>query len=337
MPLEITRPDVVVPVAVDPSGLRGPTKGQSRSKRWRRTSPGRYVPSATDSTRTDQRVVEAAAGGLDGSAVTGWAALNWQGARWFSGRNPDGTLRPVPLAVGDRKLPAARRGVVLLHHWLYEGDVITVDGLPVTRPERSTITQALRASGFESTVQVFDMALASDLVSKDELVRYLELLHGRPHTRRLRSALTLAEENVWSPMETTMRLRWASRHPRARLVCNQPVFSPDGEHLFTPDLLDPDAQVAGEYDGVVHDERRVRRRDVHREELARSVGIEVVRMVSADLRDVASFEQRLDRAYAEAAARPRTSAWTLTPPRWWHHPTTVAGRRDRRLASAPHP
>ena len=38
----------------------------------------------------------------------------------------------------------------------------------------------------------------------------------------------------------------------ARLNCKAPVCDPDGRHLLTPDLLDVEQGVAGEYDGVAH-------------------------------------------------------------------------------------
>lgn len=327
MELDVTRMGPVVPVPVDPKGVRGPTPGRARGPKWRRTSPGLFVPVEVCPEGTEQRIVEAAASAPCGAAVTGWAALRWQGARWFDGRTARGEALPVPIALGDDRVAVHRADVLRCHQWLFSDDVIAVDGLPITRPERSVCGAVLRAKYFEVAVRTIDMALASNLVDLEELGSYADRLRGRPHSRLLFSALAVAEENVWSPMETAMRLRWVSRRPAARLVCNTPIFDRQGNHLFTPDLFDPEAGVAGEYDGVVHEESRVRRRDLEREELARAHGIESVPMVSLDLRDVVAFERRLDAAYRRAARRTPTGTWTLEQPPGWTDTSTVARRR----------
>lgn len=326
MDLEITRPGVVVPLRVDPKGQNGPTKGQARGKKWRRTSHGMYVPSDVDADDTSQQIVEAAAGTPEATAVTGWAALHWQGARWFDGRTRDGSRLAVPLALGDTRHLARRPGVQYCYDWLFDDDLVRVDGLSLTRVERAVYVGATRALTLEAAVQFIDMATASDLVSLQEFHEYAQCLRGRPGTRRLFSAILLAVENAWSPLETTARLRWLARRD-VGLLCNAPIFDEDGSHLFTPDLFDPEAGVAGEYDGRVHDETRVRRRDLNREELARQFGIETVSMVSGDLRDVVSFERRLDAAYSRAAQRSVRPRWTLKQPDWWVDTSTVARRR----------
>src|SRR4051794_19027250 len=93
----------VVPVRADRLGRAGPTPKAPRGPRWRRTSHGFHVPAYVDSSRVDQRIVEAAAvlqehhGG-----VTGWAGLAWDHARWF--RTAGGPVRPVVLAVGGNRV-----------------------------------------------------------------------------------------------------------------------------------------------------------------------------------------------------------------------------------------
>lgn len=326
MELHITRPGLVVPVPVDPSGRDGPTPGQARGKRWRRTSPNRFVPSDVDRRRVGQRIVEAAAGAPDGALVTGWAALNWMGAVWFPGVDARGQELPVPLAIGDDGHLARRQGVQLVQDWLFDDDAIVDHGLPITRAERSVCVAALRARSLEDTVRVIDMAAAADLVSIDELATYFARIKGRPHTIRLGKAIDLADENVWSPQEVTMRLRWLEQR-QATLLCNQPIFDLSGRHLLTPDVLDLRARVAGEYNGRVHDGDPNRRRDLDREELYRVLGIEVVTMMSTDLGDTRSFERRLAAAYQRAAARGPSDGWTIEQPPHWQDTSTVIRRR----------
>lgn len=327
MELQVTRSGIVVPVPVDPRGIAGPTPGQARGPRWRTTSPNRFVPATVSGHEEPQRIVEAVAGAPVGAAATGWAALHWQHGRWFSGRTARGDLVPVPLAVGDAGHLARRVGVRFCYDWLFDDDIVELDGLPITRPERSVCVEALRARSLEDTVRVIDMAAADDLIDLASLREWVVRIKGRPHTRRLSAALELADENVWSPQEVTLRLRWLERRPTT-LLCNPPVFDLHGAHLFTPDLLDPRTGVAGEYNGVVHDGVVVRRRDLNKEEMCRDLGIEVVTMMSTDLRDIAPFERRLDAAYQRARPRGVRRGWTLDQPGWWVDTSTVARRRD---------
>ncbi len=250
MLLDITRPGVVAPVPVDPLGLRGPTAGRARGPRWRRAGPGLFVPSHVP-LGVEQRIVEAVSS-LPRGAATGWAALCWMGARWFDGEAPDGTPRPVPVAVGDQHMTRHRAGREVSEDWLFAGDVITLDGLPVTVPARSVTYEARVAPDLIAAVRAVDMSVY-DLTPLDELHAYTQRLISRPGAVQLRKALALADENAWSPMEVVMRQFW-KRHLDRPLSCNTPVFDRVGRHLFTRDLLDIEAGVAGEYDGSVHDE-----------------------------------------------------------------------------------
>lgn len=326
MDLAITRPGIVVPTRADPLGITGPTPDAARGRRFRTTSPGRFVPADVDAGWVEQRIVDAAAGAPPGSAVTGWAALRWQHARWFGGVDAAGAALPVWIAIGDAACLARRSGVRFVQDWLFEDDIRWLDGLPVTRNERSVCVAALRARNLEEAVQVVSMAAAADLVSLDEVAVYAQRLGPRPHTRKLRAAVTIGDENLWSPMEASALVTWLGAG-LPRPLCNPPVFGPDGSHLFTPDLFDPVGMVVGQYDGVVHDLRRVRRRDLGTEELCRDLGLEVVTMISTDLRDRSAFERRLRAAYRRAAGRPRRDGWTLDLPSWWVDTSTVDKRR----------
>jgi len=326
----ITRHGVVVPVPVDPAGVAGPTPGQARGPRWRRVAKDLYVPTGTASTDLEQRIVEAVVGCGPTAAATGWAALAWSGARWFRGTGPDGQQPlPVPVALGDRRAVRARAGVEISEDWLFEGDVVLHDGLPITVPERSVSYEARRARTMTAAVTVVDMAAYDDLVDLGALAAYVRRLGSRPGVRRLREAVDLADENAWSPQEVRMRLRWRSVAPRAGLLCNPPIFDLDGRHLVTPDLLDPAAGVVGEYDGRIHLQESTFRRDLERDSLYRDLGLELATMMSTDGRDADAFGERLRRCYARARTGdvPALRPWTLEQPRWWTSTATVARRR----------
>lgn len=317
---------MVLPVRLDPRGIVGPTPGQARGRQWRRVGKGWYVPAGIDATATPQRIVEAVAG--TGGAVTGWAALFLMGATWFNGLAGDGrTPLPVPIALHDRRRARPRPGVRLSEDWLFEGEVVVVDGVPLTVPARSVTFEVRRARSLSRAVRIIDMAAFDDLIDIAELHCYADRLVARGGVRLLKQALPLADENAWSPPEVEMRLEWMGTGLTEVLLCNVPVFDLAGRHLLTPDLLDPVHAVAGEYNGSVHDGVAPRRRDLDREELYRRLGIEVVWMMSTDRPDVSRFVGRLHAGYQRAAARSAERPWTLEPPEWWVDTSTVALRR----------
>ena len=304
MAIHIERPGVVVPVRLDPTGAAGPTPGQARGPGWRRVGCGLYVPASVDPGDPEQRIVEAVLGTSHPVAATGWAALRWQRARWFGGLATDGvTPLPVPLALGDRRAVRPRAGVVICEDWLFADDVVELDGLSLTVAERSVAYEVLRAGSLIGGVRAIDMAAADDLVDVASMHAYVLRLAGRPGVRRLRAAIDWADENSWSPQEPTMRIHWRRHRPQARLLCNAPVFDLDGRHLLTPDLLDVEHGVAGEYDGVVHLGDGPRRRDLDRDAQYRDLGIELVTMMSGDGGDLTAFLARLQGAYRRGAPR----------------------------------
>ncbi len=322
--LEITRLAIAVPVRVDPEGIDGPTPGQVRGPRWRRAGPGFFTPSKLPVT-TEQRIVEAVACLPPGSAATGWAALHWLGARWFDGLDREGQQLPVTVALGDQRCARGRPGVELSEDWLFEDDVMVVDGLPITVPLRSVTHLARTAADDVAAVRAIDMAAYDDLVDLDSLHIYTRRLFNRCGKKRLERALAAADENAWSPMEVVMRWCWTTFR-NTPLLCNPPIFDLSGRHLFTPDLFDPRTGVAGDYDGADHLESGRHSRDLMREEVTRRVGIEVVTMM-AGRGEFDRFRYRLHGALERASARTGPRQWTLEQPDWWVDTSTVARRR----------
>ncbi|WP_370247916.1 hypothetical protein [Nocardioides sp.] len=324
---------VVPPCRVDPTGRLGPTRARARGRGWRRVGPGLYVPADTDSTTFEQRVVEVAAGLPEAAAITGIAALRWIGVEYLSGLADRGD-DVIDVAVDDRAALAPRPGVRLTNDWLFEADRVVVDGVALTRVARSVSFAVRRARSLSAAVRILDMALRADVVDLAEMQRYAAGLRCRPEVRQLRTALEFADENAWSPMETVMRLEWVEAM-RRRPLTNRPVFHLDGR-LLVPDLLDPEWGVAGEYDGDVHNQTRVRERDHDRDELYRDLGLQVARMTSTDLRAPFAFVRRLRAAYGRAELVGRSSrCWTLAPPSGWTVRTTVAARRAAGDAAGP--
>lgn len=327
-PFHPDRPSLVAPVRVDPAGEVGPTRKQARGPHWRRSSFGCYVPSTAPLEDPQQRIVEASALLRAGDGVTGWAALNWLGGRWFGGLAADGTLLAVPLVT--QQWVATQPGTHISQEHLRHREVLVVDGLPVTSSVRAVCYEMRHASTDRMAVVALDMAAYSDLVSIAEARAYNDTLGTWTGVPRSRRAIPLADENSWSPQEVLMRLVWTGEGGRPRPLCNVPVFDGSGRHVGTPDLLDPVAGVLGEYDSSLHLLGAQRTKDVRREGAFRALGLECVTMLGSDhADDHCSFLSRLDTAYANARyAAEADRRWTIVPPRWWIDTTTVEARRN---------
>ena len=124
-----------------------------------------------------------------------------------------------------------------------------------------------------------------------------------------------------------MRMEWRDRLPEATLLANAPVFDSAGNHVATPDLIDPVAGVVGEYNGRVHEGEDRVVRDLDREERYRDHGLEPVLMIGMTRAAREGFAMRLRAAYDRAARRRTSSSWTLQQPPWWVDTSTVAKRR----------
>lgn len=317
---------LVWPVSVDPSGVVGPTRGQVRTAAWRRCSHGLYVPASVERT-VDQRIVEAAACLPAYGGVTGWSALRWLGATWFDGTVTGGMELPVVLATGDSSI-RRRPGIVVSEEQVGPWQVITSAGIRVTTADYAVLWEIRHARTLAAAVQAADMAAYADLVGRAELALLVARSRSWTGVGRGRDVVALMSENSWSPAETSMRMIWTHDAGLPTPLCNQPVFDLDGRHLGTPDLLDPLAGVAGEYDSELHLEGARRRRDLEREAAFRDAGLETVAMVTGELGAPWAFRGRLRAAYARAARRPASDRrWTLTPPSWWVGTDTVARRR----------
>lgn len=295
------RHGVVLPVRVDRSGVTGPTPRAAAGPEWRRTSRGHYVPSYVEST-TAQRIAEVGAVLPERVAVTGWAALSWRGARWFEGLDAQGVPLAVPVVAPTRCLRP--------------------------QPVMELREERLAEEDLDTAVAQLEMAYASDLVSAGEVEAWLDERPGLPGVVQGREALALADENSWSPMEWTLRRLWLDRFAGARLLVNRPVFDLTGKHVATPDLIDPETGVTGEYDGAAHHGGVRRAKELRREGDVRRHGLEPVVMVAPDVHRPAGFWARLDDAYARAARRSASErTWTLEPPYWWRATHSVALRR----------
>lgn len=305
----------------------GPTEWQTRSGEFRCAGRGLWVPAEVGA-NPEQRIVEAAARLPAYGALTGWAALRWQGALWFEGLRPDQRPRPVTLAVGDRHAVRPQPGLQVSQEILPPGTIRRVRGLRVTSPLWSVAYEMRKAPSDEAAVVAFELAALHDLVSVAELAAFVDSsLWVRQGVPRIRALLPHLDENSWSPTEPVMRRTWCLSG-RPRPLTNRPVFTLDGRFVGTPDLLDPDAGVYGMYDGGLHLAGAVRHTDIAKDAAYRALGLEGVTMMAGDLGDREPFVARLDQAYARAERRSAEDRqWLDGLPDWWIPTFTVAQRR----------
>ena len=328
-PSKPPRQGLVVPVRLDPNGKAGPTRGQSQGPEWRRTSHGLYVPSHVTNENVEQRIVEASVVVPEGLGITGWAGLRWLGGRWFEGTTAGGDRRPITIAIGTHDIrPQPAYGIAVTGEGLWRRMAIVHDGLRITRAVWSASFEMRYAEDWRRAVVALDMAAYNDLVSLEEQAEFFTHQNGWTGMPQARKAYAFADENSWSPAEVLMRLVWEVDAELPRPLTNRPVFDLRGRHLGTPDLIDPETGLMGEYDGPDHLPRAQRARDVKRADLLRAHDLESVIMVAEDFQDLDSYLRRLRAARRRAERRlaePRT--WTLEPPAWWTPTVTVAQRR----------
>ncbi|PKH37207.1 hypothetical protein CXG46_17105 [Nocardioides alpinus] len=257
-------------------------------------------------------------------AITGWAGLAWLGAAWFDG-TWDGT-RPRPVTVVARRNVRSQPGFDVSQEFLHPAEIVVVDGLPVTHAVRSVTFEMRYADCLGAAIEALDMACYSDLVSLAEVAAYVEQLGPVTGIQQARDALVEADENSWSPRETGMRGVWTRLACLPRPRCNVPVFTLDGRHVGTPDLIDPTTGLVGLYHGDSHLSLVGASQDNRQDADFRALGLEPVAMFATDWDDPGGVARRLVDAAARARTR-KSRGWTVDPPSWWTPTDTVARRR----------
>ena len=302
------------PVAIDPAGVVGPTRGQAARRGWRRVGPKRYVPTQVDAGLPEQRVLEAAVHLPGSGAVTGWGALRMAGAAYFDGR-PRGRTRPVLLALGHGDGRATPAGCRLSYEPLEPDEVMVRHGVRVTKPVRALFDEMRQAAEVREAVVAMDMTAAAGLVSIGQLARY-----HRSRTRWRRSsivgdALPYASERSRSPAETRLRLVYELDAKLPGPLVNRSVYDLRGRLICVADLFDDEVGMVVEYDGAEHRKAGRHARDVRREDLCRRAGLEYAKVTGPDMYDVDLVVDRLRSTRARALSRPAGARlWTLQGP-----------------------
>ena len=308
------RPDLVRPMPVDPSGRTGPTRGRAAGPRWRRTSPGLYVPATVTDELPEQRILEQAMRLPPAGAVTGWAGCRLAGANLLDGLAPDGRTRlPVRLVVGPRGGVQRTPEITLSFERLPAWEVWVRHGIRAARPERAVFDE-IRAHDEREGLVALEAALAGRITSLFRLRAYAATHQSARRFALVEWALSRASEHAFSPNETRLRTAAEEDAGYPRLLVNPIIWSLDGQRLGMVDLFDAEAGQALEFDGEDH--RNVSRHtaDVAKEDRLRRVLIEVTRVTGSQLRDRPALVERL--VAARALARhlpPAQRGWRVQP------------------------
>ena len=178
---------------------------QARSKAWRRTSRGLYVPASTPES-LEQRIVGAAAVLPAYGGVTGWAALRWLGGAWFDGTNARGT-RAVTLALMDSAI-RPQPGIAISEERLDPSEIQPSRGIRTTSAAYSLLFEIRHARTERDAVVAADMAAYSDLVSRSQLGLLVSRCSGWIGIERGRRVHGLMDENAWSPAVLRLASIW---------------------------------------------------------------------------------------------------------------------------------
>ena len=290
-----------------------------RTSRWERTSRGLYLPAGADQTAA-QRIVAAAALLPSNGFIGGWAAAHVLGAGYMDGLDPRRAERDVDVLLPPDLHRLHIPGITYRRASLRAGDVTHVHDLPVTSLLRTAVDLACWAGSVTEATVYLDLLLEAGL-SRSELVACAP--EGRRGAVRSRHAIALARRGSRSPGETRLRLLYGEELDSAQVLLNPTLLDRDGRFVAMPDLFDPDAGLALEYDGASwDDERTAGHRDErqHREDNVREEAMERLRVIvlRAGAGDLGQHRRqtayRMRQARAEGLNRDRSrDRWIVRP------------------------
>ncbi|QEN12981.1 hypothetical protein ACRDU6_10145 [Mycolicibacterium sp. ELW1] len=222
------------------------------------------------------------------AVVTGLAASAVHGAKWI-----DPSI-PIELACPNNKAPA---GIISRAETLFDDEVHSIPGLPVTTLARTAFDLARRGTVRQAVTHVDALANVTRLNVEDVLALLPRHRNVRG-VRRVPAVLDLADAGSQSPRETWLRLLlMAAGFPRPETQI--PVLRDDGRSRYFLDMGWRDVMVAVEYDGEQHRlDRGIYRNDRTRSEFIADMGWRRIRVVAGDR--TADIIERTRRAWTSS-------------------------------------
>ncbi|MCW2571979.1 MAG: hypothetical protein JWO88_2037, partial [Frankiales bacterium] len=210
----------------------------------------------------------------------------------------------IHLARGLKAARSTRAGVKVHRTPVDADEQSDLDGLVVADGPRTFVDLAATLH-LEQLVAVGDVVLSR--YGMDALSAAVVRRARRPGMVLARQALPLLDPGSASPAETRARLRLHAAG-YTDLVHGVVIRDQAGGWLAQPDLADEVAMVAVQHDGAVHFEGGLeqRRADLHRDELSRQQGWQVVVSTAIDDRQPHLLIAKVAAAY-ERARRLRAS------------------------------
>ena len=282
----------VAPFLVTAAGAEGLTANQVRAARFAATSRGVRLPRERVADPGAIRRAAVLGSSPDAVLVDNSAARYWGlplpprlglGAEvGFGVARPPGGARPVRPDVRGRRL------LLPAHH------VIEVEGLRVTSPARTWLDCAADI-GFANVVAMGDHVLRHELSVKSELEEIVRWARRRRGVVAARQALPLLDPRAESPGESITRVHLITFGlPRPEVNIN--VFH-NGRWIARVDIAWREARLVLEYDGAVHLQEDVRRRDAVRRNELQEAGWLVLTVTADDLRRPTDMATRVAANY----------------------------------------
>jgi hypothetical protein len=183
---------------------------------------------------------------------------------------------------------------VIVHRMkLYEDEITTVHGIPVTTPERTWLDMAEMLS-VDELVTLGDSCVRvprAELEGRDrphcaisDLQRMIDRHKGKRGIRKAKEAIELIRVGSDSPQETLLRLAIVRAGlPEPEL--NEPIIDDDGVRHHQPDLSFRRYKIGIEYEGEQHGDELQIVRDIARSERYAAIGWTEVRISKRHMHD----------------------------------------------------
>ena len=261
------------------------------------------------------------------NALGGWAALWAQGNTWFDGSAGTDSLRPVPIHCLPGSQLRRRPGVTPTESLVHPDEIIRLGRYQVASMARAAYDEMCGAKNLAAAVVACDMATSTVSDVPHTTPEAISAVLGSHHKVRgivqARRAWKLSSTRSASPGESRTRLLVIGTAGLRRVLVNQPVFDLSGALVGIADLLDEEAGLVIESDGLEFHTAGNRTRDNHRQERFERAGLVVCRVTAQDHQAPWSAASRVLAARADAQSR-TTRRWTTQTPTWWtswkHYP-----------------